>query len=563
MATIVNFYPFGVAANALFNFDEISKINNFRLSGIVTVSVSDAFTRTNYNQSGISSDIYTAASSGATNWSTTQIANIQLILDTYSQFANISFSKVVNYSGMTPDKVGNLSDINLSLITRPTLSFSGLSALATTNFGYVGGELDIVLNTSGFGSADTTMSMNSWSGRVVMHELGHSLGMSHPHSNYVNNFALLTNDFSQTVNLGFSKLGFVITTAYDLNKEYFTIMSYDEQIPPNGVNTYAQTPMILDVLALQEAYGAGTGSSSTGNDVITVGSSAGVNAFRTYFDRGGVDQVNLTNYTSGAYIHLGTTIIGAKHLVGISMSTSDQQLMLAGKDPISLRWFYGEFENVSGSANNDLIIGNPLSNTITGASGNDTIDGGEGFDIAAYNGTLASHGIKITGTTKATIADTVVNRNGTDTLTNIERLKFSDTNVALDIGPSQNAGSVYMLYKAAFNRAPDAEGMGYWLAQKDGGKNIVTDLAQGFVASKEFTDKYGTNPTNAAYVDKLYQNVLGRAGESGGVAYWNKELNEGNRTKAAVLVEFATLAEGASLVAPLIANGIQYQEWVG
>jgi hypothetical protein len=146
---------------------------------------------------------------------------------------------------------------------------------------------------------------------------------------------------------------------------------------------------------------------------------------------------------------------------------------------------------------------------------------------------------------------------------NVERLKFSDTNVALDIGPSQNAGSVYMLYKAAFNRAPDAGGMGYWLAQKDGGKNIVTDLAQGFVASKEFTDKYGTNPTNAAYVDKLYQNVLGRAGESGGVAYWNKELNEGNRTKAAVLVEFATLAEGASLVAPLIANGIQYQEWVG
>jgi hypothetical protein len=145
----------------------------------------------------------------------------------------------------------------------------------------------------------------------------------------------------------------------------------------------------------------------------------------------------------------------------------------------------------------------------------------------------------------------------------IQRVQFTDINLALDIGPTQNAGSVYMLYKAAFNRAPDEGGMGYWLAQKDGGANIVTDIAQGFVNSGEFTAKYGTNPTNASYVDKLYLNVLGRAGEAGGVAYWNQELNAGNISKAAVLVQFATLAEGASIVAPLIANGIAYTEWVG
>ncbi len=570
MATIVNFYPFGVAANALFNFDEISKIDNFRLSGVVTVSVSDAFTRTNYNQSGISSDIYTAASSGATNWSATQIANIQSILDTYSQFANISFSKVVNYSGMTPDKVGSLSDINLSLITRPTLSFSGMSALATTSYGYPGGELDIVLNTSGFGSSDTSLAISTWGGHAFMHELGHSLGLSHPHSDYVNNFALLSNDFAKTVNLGFSKLGFVITTAYDMNKEYFTIMSYDDRIPPNGINTFAQTPMILDVLALQEAYGAGIGSTGTGNDVITIGSSAGVNSFRTYFDTGGVDLVNLANYTSGAYIHLGTTIIGARHLVGLSMSISDQQLMVAGKDPISLRWFYGEFENVSGSASNDVIIGNSLNNKITGASGNDSIDGGGGFDIASYSGTLASHTIKITATNKATITDTVASRNGTDTLINITRLQFSDADTvtginraALDVGPTQNAGSVYMLYKAAFNRTPDPLGMGYWLAQVDGGKNIVTDIAAGFVRAPEFVAKYGTNPTNAFYVDQLYKNVLGRTGEAGGVKYWNEQLDNNAMSKSYVLQQFSALPEGSSLVANLIANGIAYTEWAG
>ena len=145
----------------------------------------------------------------------------------------------------------------------------------------------------------------------------------------------------------------------------------------------------------------------------------------------------------------------------------------------------------------------------------------------------------------------------------VERLKFADTNVALDVGPYQNAGSVYMLYKAAFNRAPDTGGMGYWLAQKDAGLNIVTNIAQSFLSTPEFIAKYGTNPSNATYIDKLYQNVLGRSGDAGGVAYWNQQLDSGAVSKAAALVSFATLPEGASNVASLIANGIPYTEWVG
>jgi hypothetical protein len=190
-------------------------------------------------------------------------------------------------------------------------------------------------------------------------------------------------------------------------------------------------------------------------------------------------------------------------------------------------------------------------------------DGGAGIDTGLFSGSLSSYTVSSSSNGVWNTVDKVVGRDGKDNFVNIERLQFTDTNLALDVGPTQNAGSVYMLYKAAFNRAPDNGGMGYWLAQKDSGKDIVTSLAQGFVASKEFTDKYGTNPSNASYVDKLYQNVLGRAGESGGVAYWNQELDAGRMSKAAVLVQFATLAEGAANVASLIANGIPYTEYVG
>jgi hypothetical protein len=192
-----------------------------------------------------------------------------------------------------------------------------------------------------------------------------------------------------------------------------------------------------------------------------------------------------------------------------------------------------------------------------------TWDGGRGIDTAVFSGRFKDYTITTDQAGRINTQDKIVGRDGKDVWINVERFRFDDTNIALDISPAQNAGSVYMLYKAAFNRAPDASGMGYWLSLKDKGADIVTSLAQGFVNAPEFVAKYGTNPSNASYVDKLYQNVLGRAGESGGVAYWNQELDAGNISKAAVLVQFATLAEGAANVASLIANGIPYTEFVG
>jgi hypothetical protein len=561
MASIVRFDPSSIAAKALFNFDDIADRANFKLIGPVSVSVSNAFTQSSYSQFTFSSNVYTSAASGATNWTATQLANIQSTLDTYSQFINLSFSKVNNYSGLNPAQVGEGSDINLSLINRSNLSFAGLSAIDSLDFGYSGGELDIVLNTSGFGSADVTLGTTSFGGHVLMHEIGHSIGLAHPHSSYLNGKATLTTDFAATTQMGFSKLGFVINSAQDMNKEYFSMMSYDDQMPNTGGATYAQTPMILDVLALQEAYGAGVGTSSTANDVITIGASSAVSSFRTYFDVGGVDTINLANYSSGAYLNLGTTIVGAEHLVGVSMSSADRQLMLAGGGPQSLRWFYGEFENAVGSAGNDVITGNALSNLITGSGGNDTIDGGTGTDTAVFSGTAASHTLTMGTTT--TVADKTANRNGTDTLTNIERLQFTDKSIALDISKNQTAGSAYMLYKAAFNREPDTPGLGFWINRMDGGMDYNT-VAQNFVNSQEFKDAYGgSNPSVNTLVTKLYNNVLTRSPDGGGLAFWQNKLTNDGWTVANVLGYFATSPENVTNVTPMIAQGIQYQEWVG
>jgi hypothetical protein len=207
------------------------------------------------------------------------------------------------------------------------------------------------------------------------------------------------------------------------------------------------------------------------------------------------------------------------------------------------------------------LLKNPLPNHFFSSPSNESFSGNiNDIDTLVFFGSFLESQLNIDAKALSSVSNLF---DGTDQLTNIERLQFSDISLALDVGPAQNAGSVYMLYKAAFNRVPDAVGMGYWIAEKDGGANIVTTIAQGFVDSPEFIAKYGANPSNSSYVNNLYLNVLDRPGEAEGVAYWNAEMNAGRVSKAQALVYFATLPEGAGNVAPLIANGIEYQEWVG
>ena len=130
MATYIPYTPANLITKALFNFDAFGG-DNFKLAGLVNVSVSDSFTFAQLVASfpALSEDIYTSLSSGNGNWTAAQLANVNLITGTYSAFINLKFSPVVNRSGFTPEKVGNLSDINISLIYRRDASFAGVSAL--------------------------------------------------------------------------------------------------------------------------------------------------------------------------------------------------------------------------------------------------------------------------------------------------------------------------------------------------------------------------------------------------------------------------------------------------
>jgi VCBS repeat-containing protein len=84
-------------------------------------------------------------------------------------------------------------------------------------------------------------------------------------------------------------------------------------------------------------------------------------------------------------------------------------------------------ENVTGGDFADTITGSSANNTLVGGKGNDTIDGAAGVDTVVLSGNYADYTIRYDGTTHAyTIADKSADRDGTDTVINIEKFQFAD-----------------------------------------------------------------------------------------------------------------------------------------
>lgn len=208
--------------------------------------------------------------------------------------------------------------------------------------------------------------------------------------------------------------------------------------------------------------------------------------------------------------------------------------------------------------NSEYIDGTSQNDNITGGVGNDTLNGGQGLDTSVYVGNSSEYLISL-GSITSQVVDSFIERDGTDSLTNIERLQFSDTNIALDI--EGTAGQAYRIYEAVLGRAPDKEGLGYWINDMDNGVSLTT-IAQGFIASKEFQDKYGANPPYETYVNLLYQNILGRAPDAEGLDYWLSNMRSGTNSPAVVLASFSEGYENKANVLPDIANGIFYAPWM-
>lgn len=212
-------------------------------------------------------------------------------------------------------------------------------------------------------------------------------------------------------------------------------------------------------------------------------------------------------------------------------------------------------DGLIGGIGNDTVNSGAGSDNITAGLGNDSIDGGEGVDLSIYSGCKASYTTSLQGGTLTVSGGT----DGTDTLVNVERIRFDDTALAFDI--SGNAGQVYRLYQAAFNRTPDKAGLSGWINGVDQGL-LMVNVAPSFIASDEFVALYGVNSSASAsasdFVTLLYKNALHRDPDQAGFDYWVAQVTGNDVTREQALLGFSESAENQAALIGVIQGGIEY-----
>ncbi len=316
----------------------------------------------------------------------------------------------LNYSSATSDDGSYSSDITYS--TTPT----GIAAD------------QIWLSSNWTSNADSGMVNGGYGLQTMLHEIGHSLGLSHP---------------------GVYNAAPGVTITYDTDAEFsqdnrqYTVMSYFggydttantwTQDGTSSRHKYSQTPMVYDIAAIQSLYGADmttrTGDTIYGyNANFAAGDteksifdfSTNTAPILTIWDAGGSDELDCSgwngnqtiNLTAGSY----SSVCGLNNNVGIAFGTT--------------------IENATGGNGND---------TLTGNSGNNLLNGGDGNDTAICG--VWTTCIVTGDSVSATITD-LTGINGTDIFSNIENLMFNNVSVttaaAVNVAPvgiaDNNAG---------------------------------------------------------------------------------------------------------------------------
>lgn len=191
---------------------------------------------------------------------------------------------------------------------------------------------------------------------------------------------------------------------------------------------------------------------------------------------------------------------------------------------------------VLGTGDSSVQTGKGVDTVMAGL-GNSSITGGTGdYAVVKLSGNAANYQVTTGSNGHAIITDMTTNK-----VTDISKIQYVQTNDgnALIFAKDSVESTVANLYHTAFGRDADAGGLNYFFDLVKAGAT-AKQVANSFVQSTEFTTAHA-GQDNTAFVQSLYQNTFGRAGEDGGVAYWVNVLNSGG-TKADLINSFATIA---------------------
>jgi hypothetical protein len=262
-----------------------------------------------------------------------------------------------------------------------------------------------------------------------------------------------------------------------------------------------------------------------------------------------------SGYDHGPYLPVGSAT--AAHTIMAYNGGNTEHF--GDYDVLALQYLYGGVGSpvasnipVVSTYTNGTFFNDTFDFDLSKFTGPARVDGGAGIDTLVIN--ISSDKATFKSGLKEFTYKTPDGGTSGIALDNLERVRFADKTVALDI--DGNAGQAYRLYKAAFDRTPDKEGLSFWIAALDKGASIDS-VAQAFVVSSEFKTLNGQNPSNLSFASSLYQHVLGRLPDQSGLDFWVNQLNNG-LSKSQVLYNFSESTENKIALTGQVQNGIEY-----
>ncbi|HYH20665.1 MAG TPA: M10 family metallopeptidase [Azospirillum sp.] len=272
-----------------------------------------------------------------------------------------------------------VANLNFSPMSEPAavadLRFAGSSGVGTAHSYYPSGS-DIGGDTW-FGtrlSADAVWTPGAYDFFTAVHEIGHSLGLKHPH------------EAAQFGSAGVADAGLDVMELTVMSYRSFTGASLSTGITVQP-GSFAKGPMLDDIAAIQKLYGANY-ATNAGDTLYSFTPGQGI-IFETTWDGGGTDTYDLSAYTTAVTVNLmpgaWSTFSSAQlaRLDQTNLATLARgnvaNATLPDGDPRAL------IENAVAGAGNDAVTGNDGANTLTGNAGSDTMTGAGGADALFGN----------------------------------------------------------------------------------------------------------------------------------------------------------------------------------